>query len=87
MNLKPLHDRVIVYVQKEESVSKGGIIIPESSIGKTTQGAVMAVGDDPKIKVKAGDVVLFEKYAGTTVEIEGQERLVIKSADILAVLE
>ncbi|WP_457570478.1 co-chaperone GroES [Desulfovulcanus sp.] len=95
MNLKPLHDRVLVKRLEEEEVTKGGIIIPDTAKEKPIKGEVVAVGpgkvaDDGKtipMSVKAGDKVLFNKYAGTEVKIEGVEHLVMREDDILAIIE
>jgi len=95
MKLKPLHDRVLVRRLEEEEVTKGGIIIPDTAKEKPMKGAVMSVGpgktgdDGKKIKpaVKRGDLVLFNKYAGTEISIDGVEHLVMREDDILAVIE
>ena len=95
MNLKPLHDRVLVKRLEEEEVTKGGIIIPDTAKEKPIKGQVVAAGpgkagDEGKVipmSVKAGDNVLFNKYAGTEVKIDGVEHLVMREDDILAVIE
>ncbi|WP_045212731.1 co-chaperone GroES [Desulfonatronovibrio magnus] len=95
MNLKPLHDRVLVKRLEEEEVTKGGIIIPDTAKEKPIKGEVVAAGpgktsDDGKavpMSVKAGDNVLFNKYAGTEVKIDGVEHLVMREDDILAIIE
>jgi chaperonin GroES len=95
MNLKPLHDRVLVKRLEEEEVTKGGIIIPDTAKEKPIKGEVVAVGpgkiaDDGKtipMSVKAGDKILFNKYAGTEVKIDGVEHLVMREDDILAIIE
>lgn len=95
MNLKPLHDRVLVKRLEEEEVTKGGIIIPDTAKEKPIKGEVVAVGpgkvtDDGKtipLSVKVGDKILFNKYAGTEVKIEGVEHLVMREDDILAIIE
>jgi chaperonin GroES len=88
MKVKPLTDRVLVKLEKTEAKTAGGIIIPDTAQEKTQTGLVVAVGDDKEaIKVKAGDKVMYDKYAGTQVKIDGVEHLVIKIADILAVIE
>jgi chaperonin GroES len=94
MNLKPLHDRVVIKRMEEEKVSAGGIVIPDSATEKPIRGEVVAVGEGKPLdngsvralKVKAGDKVLFGKYAGTEVKVEGTEYLVVREDDILAVL-
>jgi chaperonin GroES len=95
MNLKPLHDRVLVKRLEEEEVTRGGIIIPDTAKEKPIKGQVVAAGpgktgDDGKVvpmSVKAGDSVLFNKYAGTEVKIDGVEHLVMREDDILAIIE
>ena len=94
MNLKPLHDRVVIKRREEEKVSAGGIVIPDSATEKPIRGEVVAVGEGKPLdngsvralKVKAGDKVLFGKYAGTEVKVEGTDYLVVREDDILAVL-
>ena len=93
MNLRPLHDRVIVKRLEEEKKSAGGIIIPDQAAEKPVRGEVLAVGpgkksDDGKtiaMDVKAGDTVLFGKYSGSEVRIDGTDYLVMREDDILAV--
>ena len=93
--IRPLHDRVIVKRVKEEEKSKGGIIIPDTAKEKPAEGKVVAVGsgkvqDDGsvrKLDVKVGDHVLFGKYDGTEVKIEGDETLVVREENILGVLD
>lgn len=95
MKIRPLHDRVLVKRAEEESMSKGGIVIPDTAAEKPIQGKVIAVGkgklcDDGsvrKLDVKAGDKILFGKYSGTEVKIDGDEFLVMREDDIMAVLE
>lgn len=95
MNIRPLQDRVIVKRLEEEEKTKGGIIIPDTAKEKPMQGEVIAVGkgkvrDDGKaspLDVKVGDRVLFSKYAGTEVKIEGEEYLIMREDDILGVIE
>ncbi|MFO0675167.1 MAG: co-chaperone GroES [Polyangiaceae bacterium] len=94
-NIRPLQDRVILKRVKEEEKTKGGIIIPDSAKEKPVEGEVIAVGngkvmDDGTVKkldVKVGDRVLFGKYSGTEVKIDGEERLIVREDDILGVLE
>lgn len=93
--LRPLHDRVIVKRLEEEKVSAGGIVIPDSATEKPIRGEVLAAGegkilDDGKVRpmaVKVGDKVLFGKYSGTEVKVEGEELLVLREDDIVAVIE
>ncbi len=88
MKVKPLADRVLVKTEKLEAKTAGGIIIPDTAQEKTQTAIVVAVGDDKeKIKVSAGQKVMFEKYAGTPVKIDGEDCLVLKAADIIAVIE
>ncbi len=86
MKIKPLNDRVLVKVKMEEEKTAGGIYIPQTAQEKTQQGTVLAVGDSQDIKVKVNDHVIFDKYAGTTIKLEGEEQLILKSQDILAVI-
>src|SRR5512136_1278995 len=93
--IRPLQDRVIVKRVKEEEKTKGGIIIPDTAKEKPIEGEVIAVGNGKvqedgtvrKLDVKAGDRVLFSKYAGTEVKIEGEEHLIMREEDILGVIE
>jgi len=88
MKIKPLADRVLVKTDKLEAKTAGGIIIPDTAQEKTQTAVVVAVGDDKeKIKVTAGQRVLFEKYAGTPVKINGDDHLVLKAQDIIGVME
>jgi chaperonin GroES len=88
MKVKPLADRVIVKLEKSETKSAGGIIIPDTAQEKTQSGVVVEVGDDKDvIKVKAGDKILYDKYAGTQIKIEGEDHLILKMQDILAVIQ
>ena len=95
MKLRPLHDRILVKRLEEEQVTKGGIIIPDSAKEKPMKGEVIAVGpgrrDDAgaliPMEVKAGDLVLFGKYAGQTVKIDGEELLVMREDDVMGVVE
>jgi chaperonin GroES len=92
--IRPLHDRVIVKRIEEEERSKGGIIIPDTAKEKPQEGRVVAVGpgkqDDGKVVplgVKAGDKILFGKYSGTEIKLDGEEHLILREDDILGVLE
>jgi chaperonin GroES len=95
MNLRPLADRVIVKRLEEDRKSPGGIVIPDTAAEKPVQGEVVEVGkgkvlDDGQIRtpdVKKGDRILFGKYSGTEVKVEGQDLLVMREEDILAVIE
>lgn len=94
MQVRPLHDRVLVKRSTEEERSKGGIIIPDTAKEKPIQGEIIAIGqgrisDDGKVRpldVKKGDKVLFGRYAGTEIKIEGNEFLMMREEDILGVL-
>ncbi|MDR2922734.1 MAG: co-chaperone GroES [Treponema sp.] len=88
MKVKPLADRVMVKLEKNEAKTAGGIIIPDTAQEKTQQGVVVEVGDDKEaIKVKAGQKVMYDKYAGTQIKIDGVEHLILKMADVIAVVE
>ena len=95
MNIRPLHDRVVVRRMEEERTSAGGIVIPDSATEKPIQGEVIAVGkgkvldngDIRSLDVKAGDRVLFGKYAGTEVKVSGEEVVVMREDDIMGVVE
>lgn len=88
MKVRPLADRVLVKVFKTESKTAFGIIIPETAQEKTQEGTVVAIGDDSeKIKVKVGERIMHDKYAGTQVKIDGEEYLILKASDIIAVIE
>ena len=95
MNIRPLHDRVVVRRIEEERTSPGGIVIPDSAAEKPVQGEVLAVGagkvldngDRRPLDVKVGDRVLFGKYSGTEVKVSGQEVLVMREEDIMGVVE
>ncbi|OOC08978.1 MULTISPECIES: co-chaperone GroES [Thioalkalivibrio] len=95
MNLRPLHDRVIVKRMEEERTTPGGIVIPDSAAEKPIRGEVVAVGNGKildngekrALDIKAGDKVLFGKYSGTEVKVDGEEVLVMREDDIMAVIE
>jgi chaperonin GroES len=95
MNIRPLHDRVVVRRMEEERTSPGGIVIPDSATEKPIQGEVLAVGkgkilDDGDVRpldVKVGDRVLFGKYSGTEVKVSGEEVVVMREDDIMGVVE
>jgi chaperonin GroES len=95
MKLRPLHDRVIVKRVEEEEKTKGGIIIPETAKEKPIEGKVTAVGAGKMLEngkklppqVKKGDRILFGKYAGTDVKIDGEEHLIMREDDIIAIVE
>jgi chaperonin GroES len=95
MKIKPLHDRILVRRTEEERTTTGGIVIPDSATEKPDQGEVLAVGDgkiadDGSVRplaVKVGDRILFGKYAGTGIKVEGDELLVMREDDVMAVIE
>jgi len=95
MKITPLHDRILVKRIEEEEKTKGGIIIPDTAKEKPQEGKVIAVGkgrvtDDGKVQeltVKKGDKVLFSKYSGTDVKLDGEEHMIIREDDVLAILE
>ena len=95
MKLRPLHDRVIVKRLEEEKVSAGGIVIPDNVAEKPIRGKILAVGngkildngEQRGLDVKVGDMVLFGKYSGTEVKVEGEELLVMREDDIMAVID
>jgi chaperonin GroES len=95
MDIRPLHDRIIVERLEEETKTAGGIIIPDTAKEKPQQGKVIAVGKGKKteegkilpLDVKVGDKILFGKYAGTEIKIEGKEFLMMREEDVLGVIE
>jgi chaperonin GroES len=95
MKFKPLHDRVVIRRVEEEAKTAGGIIIPDTAKEKPQQGEVVAVGPGARnekgelvpLEVKAGDRVLFGKWSGTEVKLDGEELLIMKESDIMGVLE
>ncbi len=95
MNIRPLHDRILVKRVAEEEKTKGGIIIPDTAKEKPVEGEVVAVGsgkvlDNGKLQplsVKAGDRILFGKYSGTEVKIDGVEHLILREDEVLGVIE
>jgi chaperonin GroES len=94
MNLKPLGDRVVIKPSPKEEVTKSGLIIPDTAKEKPQEGTVLAVGpgkldEEGKrlpMDVKVGDKVLYAKYAGTEVKLDGEEHLIVKESDILAIV-
>ncbi|AUB80011.1 co-chaperone GroES [Candidatus Thiodictyon syntrophicum] len=95
MNVRPLHDRVVVRRMEEERTSAGGIVIPDSAAEKPIQGEVLAVGrgkilengDVRPLDVKVGDRILFGKYSGTEVKLDGKDLLVMREDDIMGIVE
>jgi chaperonin GroES len=94
MKIKPLHDRILVKRIEEEEKTKGGIIIPDAAKEKPQEGKVVAVGDGKvldngqkaALQVKAGDKILFGKYSGTEIKIDGEEHLILREDDVLAIV-
>jgi chaperonin GroES len=94
LSLRPLSDRVVVRQLEPEAISKGGIVIPDSASEKPNQGKVLAVGPGIRLKngkvspvaVQVGDIVLFGKYASNEIEINGEEALILKESDLLAII-
>ncbi len=95
MKIRPLHDRILVKRIAEQQKTKGGIIIPDTAKEKPIEGKVIAVGNGKiledgsvrKMEVKKGDRVLFSKYSGTDVKIEGEEALILREDDVLGIVE
>jgi chaperonin GroES len=95
MNIRPLHDRVILKRMEEETTSAGGIVIPDSAAEKPMRGEVIAIGKGKRLDsgdvialdVKVGDTVLFGKYSGTEVKVDGEDLLVMREDDVMAVIE
>jgi chaperonin GroES len=95
MNIRPLHDRVIVRRMEEERTTAGGIVIPDSATEKPSMGEILSVGsgkvtdsgDVRALDVKAGDSVYFGKYSGTEIKVDGEELLIMREDDIIAVVE
>ena len=95
MNIRPLHDRVIIRRMEEEKTSPGGIVIPDSATEKPIKGEVVAIGkgkilengDVRPLDVKVGDMILFGKYSGTEVSVDGEELLVMREDDITAIYQ
>ena len=95
MNIRPLHDRVVVRRLEEETTTSGGIVLPDSAAEKPSQGEVLAIGpgkvlDNGEVRacdVKAGDKIIFGQYGGSTVKIDGEELLILSESEIFGVLE
>jgi chaperonin GroES len=94
MKVKPLQDRILIKRIEEEGITKGGIIIPDAAKEKPQEGLVVAVGEGKVLdsgqrvapEVKAGDKILFGKYSGTEIKVDGEEHLIVREDDILAIL-
>ena len=95
MNIRPLHDRVVVRRMEEERTSPGGIVLPDAATEKPSQGEIIAVGNGKKLDngetvaldVKVGDKVIFGKFSGTEVKMDGEDVLVMREEDIMGVIE
>ncbi len=95
MNIRPLHDRVVVRRMEEERTSAGGIVIPDSATEKPSTGEILAVGNGKiteagevrALDLKVGDKVMFGKYSGTEVKVDGEDLLIMREDDIMAVVE
>jgi chaperonin GroES len=95
MKFRPLHDRILVERVESEEVTKGGIILPDTAKEKPQQGKVIAVGNGKKtedgklvpLEIKAGDMILFGKYSGSEIKVEGNEYLIMKEDDVLGIVE
>jgi len=95
MNIRPLHDRVVVRRKEEETTSAGGIVLPGSASEKPSQGEILAIGtgkvldngDVQALAVKVGDVVVFGQYSGNTVKIDGEELLIMSESELYGIIE
>jgi chaperonin GroES len=95
MAIRPLQDRILIKRVQEEEKTKGGIIIPDTAKEKPMEGKVVAVGNGAvqkdgtirKLEVKKGDIVLFAKYSGSDIKIEGEDHLILREEDVLAIIE
>ena len=88
MKITPLGDRVLVKITESEEKTKGGLFIPQTAQEKTQTGVVSAIGDDKDaIKVKIGQKIMYDKYAGTSIKIENVDYLIVKAADIIAIVD
>jgi chaperonin GroES len=88
MKIKPLSDRVLIKTEAMEEKTAGGLFIPQTAQEKTQTGTVVAIGDDKDvIKVKAGQKVMYDKYAGTTISVDNEDHLLLRFSDILAIIE
>lgn len=95
MNIRPLHDRIVVRRMEEQRTSPGGIVIPDTAAEKPVQGEVMAVGNGKlqdngsvrALEVKVGDRILFGKYSGTEIKLDGEQYLVMREEDVMGVIE
>ncbi|MCK9286560.1 MAG: co-chaperone GroES [Sphaerochaetaceae bacterium] len=86
MTIKPMGDRLLVKMEQIQEKTAGGIFIPQTAQEKTQMAVVLEIGDDEEIKVKKGDRILYDKYAGTSVKADGEEYLILHMTDVLAVI-
>jgi len=87
MNVKPLGNRVLITVKETEEKTAGGIYIPQTAQEKTQRGVIEAIGTDEDLSVKVGDEIVYDKYAGTQINVDDKEYLIISGDDILAIVE
>ena len=87
MNIKPLGNRVLLKVLQQEEKSAGGIYIPATAQEKTQEGIVKGVGESDEITVKIDDKVIYDKYSGTQIKVDGEEYLIVKMDDVIAVIK
>jgi len=87
MKIKPLSDRVLVKVEEVEEKTASGIFIPQTAQEKTQIADVIEIGDDEEITVKIGDKIMYDKYAGTTIKVDGSDHLLLHMTDIIAIIE
>lgn len=87
MSIKPLGNRILVEIKTTSEKTSGGLVIPQASQEKTQEGIVKAIGESDEIKVKVGNTVMYDKYAGTEIKIKDKDHLIIKSEDVLAIVE
>ena len=87
MAIKPLGERILIEIKTSEEKTAGGIVIPQAAQEKTQEGIVVSVGDSSDIKVKKGDIIIYDKYAGTQIKIDDKDHLILKNEDILAVID
>lgn len=87
MKVNPIGDRVLVKLEEVEEKTASGIFIPQTAQEKTQSGIVEAVGDDETITVKPGQKIMYDKYAGTSIKVDGAEMLLVRMADVMAVIE
>ncbi|ORC31778.1 co-chaperone GroES [Marispirochaeta aestuarii] len=87
MKVNPIGDRVLVKLEEVEEKTASGIFIPQTAQEKTQTGIVEAVGDDESITVKPGQKVMYDKYAGTTIKVDGKDMLLVRMSDVMAIIE